>query len=137
MGLFKRKKKEEKKEDQVKKPEKVKIDKKDEKEIKSVKKDKKLKNESYKYLIKPIDTEKSKEIGVNNQYVFEVHPKSNKIEIKKAIEAAYGVKPVKVNIINVRGKRVRYGRQFGRTKHWKKAIVTLKQGERIEVYEGV
>jgi large subunit ribosomal protein L23 len=91
--------------------------------------------EAYRVLIKPIVSEKATDLGMYNQYVFEVAKKANKIEIKKAIEAIYGVRPTKVNIIKVKGKRVRFGRVEGRTKAWKKAIVTLRQGERIEVFE--
>lgn len=150
MSLFRRKKKKEDK-DQVKKPEEVKIDEKtaitkdSEKTLRTQSKAKKGKKEdlkkvhghAYKYLIKPIITEKASSLGVYNQYVFEVAPKSNKVEIKKAIENLYGVRPLKVNIINMRGKIVRYGRNFGRTRNWKKAIVTLRSGDKIDVYQGV
>ena len=61
----------------------------------------------------------------------------NKVEVKKAIRTIYNVEPIKVNIANFSGKSVRYGRIKGKTKNWKKAIVTLKQGDKIEVYEGV
>ena len=73
----------------------------------------------------------------DNKYLFEVSPKANKVEIKKAVQAVYGVSPVKVNIINLSGKKIRYGKVRGKTKDKKKAIITLKQGETIEVYEGV
>lgn len=152
MGLFKRKKKKEDK-DQVKKPEKVEVDKKTEgvKDIrtkeqkdkekgekKSKKEDfKKTPHQAYRYLIRPVISEKASGLGMYNQYVFEVAPKSNKIEIKKAVKSLYGVKPVKVNIINMPGKNIRYGRSFGKTKNWKKAIVTLRSGDKIDVYEGV
>ena len=92
--------------------------------------------EAFKQLIRPVITEKASFLGPNSQYVFEVAPRANKIEIKKAVEKLYGVKPVKVNIINVRGKNVRYGRQWGKLKNWKKAIVTLKNEDKIDVYAG-
>lgn len=88
-------------------------------------------------LVKPLITEKSSYLSPYGQYIFEVALRTNKVEIAKAIERAYGVKPVSVNIIRVRGKRVRYGKTLGVTKKWKKAIVTLKPGDKIEVYEGV
>ncbi len=88
-------------------------------------------------LVRPLITEKSSYLSPYGQYVFEVALKTNKVEIAKAIERAYGVKPVKVNIVRVGGKKVRYGRTSGTTKRWKKAIVTLKPGDKIEVYEGV
>lgn len=93
--------------------------------------------DAYRVLIKPVVSEKATFIGQFNQYVFEVHPSTNKIVIKKAIQALYGVEPIKINIINVSGKSVRYGRNKGKTKRWKKAIVTLKQGQSIQVYEGI
>jgi large subunit ribosomal protein L23 len=88
-------------------------------------------------LVKPLVTEKVSYLSPYGQYVFEVSPKTNKIEIAKAIERAYGVKPLGVNIIRVRGKKVRSGKTLGMTKKWKKAIVTLKPGDKIEIHEGV
>jgi len=88
-------------------------------------------------LVKPLITEKSSFLSPYGQYVFEVSLKTNKVEIAKAIERVYGVKPVSVNIVRVRGKKVRYGKTLGETKKWKKAIITLKPGDKIEVYEGV
>lgn len=92
---------------------------------------------AYKYLVKPLVTEKGTYLMSENKYLFEVAKNSDKTKIKKAIEAVYGVKPVKVNIIKLSGKKVRHGKVSGKTKDKKKAIVTLKQGETIEVYEGV
>lgn len=93
--------------------------------------------ESFKHLLRPLITEKSALLGSYNQYVFEVNYKSNKTEIKKAIISLYGVKPIKINLIKVSGKNVRYGKSSGKTKNWKKAIVLLKAGDKINVYEGV
>jgi len=93
--------------------------------------------EAYKYIVRPVITEKVSFMGMYNSYVFEVSPKANKVEIKKAIKKLYGVEPVKINVMNMSGKKVRYGRQFGKLKNWKKAIVTLKSGDKIDVYEGV
>lgn len=92
---------------------------------------------AYRVLVKPIITEKSGDLGVNNKYIFEVADSANKIEVSKSIEEVYGVRPVKVNIINMKGKRVRFGRTFGKRKDWKKAVVSLPQGKTINVYEGV
>lgn len=86
-------------------------------------------------LIKPIITEKAMNLSASGKYVFEVAPKTNKTEIKKAIKLLYKVNPIKVNIIKVKGKKVQYGKARGRTKNWKKAIVTLKKGEKIEFTE--
>jgi large subunit ribosomal protein L23 len=88
-------------------------------------------------LVKPLITEKVSYLSPYGQYVFEVSQKTNKIEIAKAVERAYGVKPISVNIIRVRGKKIRSGKTSGMTKKWKKAVVTLKPGDKIEIHEGV
>jgi len=93
--------------------------------------------QAHRVLVKPLVTEKAADMGAHGQYAFVVDTKMNKIEIKKAIRSVYNVEPVAVNIINMIGKSVRYGRSFGRRKNWKKAIVTLKPGDKIEIYEGV
>jgi len=86
-------------------------------------------------LIKPLITEKATNLGVENKYIFEISSKANKIEVKKAIQSLYGVEPIKVNIINMGGKEVRYGKTQGQTKNTKKAIVTLKEGDKIDIFE--
>jgi len=106
-----------------------------EKSAKKIKKEET--GEAYRILIKPLITEKGANLSSENKYVFEVAPEANKIEIKKAIKNVYGIEPININIINIPGKEVRFGRTKGRTKDRKKAIVTLKKGEKIEVYEGV
>ena len=69
-----------------------------------------------------------------NKYVFRVEPRANKIQIKQAIEKLFGKKVVSVNTANFAGKKRRERRpDAGRTAHWKKAIVTLKQGEKIDL----
>lgn len=88
-------------------------------------------------LIRPIITEKSSDLGQLNKYVFEVSANANKIQISQAIKSRYGVKPIDINIINNRGKLVRYGRTFGKQKNWKKAIITLPKDKSIQIYEGV
>jgi large subunit ribosomal protein L23 len=93
--------------------------------------------QAYKVLVKPLVTEKASDLGVLNKYVFAIAVGMNKIEVKKAIRTIYKVEPVKINIANFKGKNVRYGRVKGKTKSWKKAVVTLKPGDKIEVYEGV
>jgi large subunit ribosomal protein L23 len=92
---------------------------------------------AYRVLVKPLITEKASRLSTENKYVFSVNPDANKIEIMKAIRSVYNVNPVNVRIVNVRGKHVRYGRTEGETKAKKKAIVTLREGDKIEVYEGV
>lgn len=147
MGIFKRKTKpvvKKEKEGKEKKVEKVKKIEKDEKT--EDKKQQKLKAEIKKtvkelkqrqgidasILLRPIITEKATDQEVRGCYIFEVNSKANKTSIKKVIEQIYGVKPLRVNIIRVRGKRVRYGRSTGKTKAWKKALVFLKKGDKIE-----
>lgn len=93
--------------------------------------------QAYKHLLRPLITEKSALLGSYNQYVFEVDYNSNKTEIKKAIHNLYGVKPIKINLIKMAGKKVRYGKSSGVTKNWKKAIILLKSDDKINVYEGV
>ncbi len=140
MGIFSKKKTEKKVEEAVKKTDEVKVEeKKPVKKVKKTKKEdvKKTHGNAYKNLVRPIITEKVSFLGMYNQYVFEVSAKANKIEIKKSIESLYGVLPIKVNIINVRGKTTRHGRTVGKRKNWKKAVITLKQGDKIDVYEGV
>ncbi|GGH34561.1 50S ribosomal protein L23 [Mangrovimonas yunxiaonensis] len=93
-------------------------------------------------LIKPIITEKATtQSETLNAYAFEVNAKANKIEIKQAVEAAYGVSVEKVRTINVRPeRRTRYtktGIQHGKTKAIKKAIVQVTEGEIIDLYSNM
>lgn len=88
-------------------------------------------------ILHPITTEKSTEQQGQNKYCFKVNPRANKKEIMKAIKEVFGVDPVNCNVINVRGKRKRERYKIGYTSSWKKAIVTLKEGEKIEFFEGV
>ena len=85
-------------------------------------------------IIRPIITENSYDMMEDNVYTFEVAKDSNKVEIRQAIEAIFNVSVVKVNTLNVKPKpkRVRY--QVGQTRTWKKAMVTLKEGDTIELF---
>lgn len=94
-------------------------------------------SQAYRVLIKPLITEKATNLGAQNKYVFEASRQANKIEIAKAVKDIYGVEPIDIRIINVRGKSTRYGRTRGKRRDWKKAIIKLKQGDSIQVYEGV
>ena len=80
-------------------------------------------------------TEKASLLGDKyNQYVFRVDPRANKVQIKQAIEELFGKKVVRVNTCQYAGKKKRERRaDFGRRAHWKKAIVTLAEGEKIEL----
>lgn len=89
-----------------------------------------------KILIRPIVTEKTERLKTeNNQYVFEVARKCNKIDVKRAVEQAFRVKVDKVRVMNYYGKPKRMGIFQGRRSEWKKAIVTLKPGQKIESLE--
>ena len=89
-------------------------------------------------LKRPLLTEKTSiQSDVENRYVFEVDRRANKLQIKNAVEEVFGVQVISVNVINVRGKRRRLGRQVGRTPSWKKAIVKVAPGQRIQLFEGV
>lgn len=103
---------------------------------KTDKTDAKLGN-AYQILVRPLITEKAANLGSEDKYVFAVNKNANKIEIAKAINEVYGIKPIAVNIVRVGGKKVRHGRVQGRRKDWKKAIVTLPKGKTINIYEGV
>ncbi|MBU6415391.1 50S ribosomal protein L23 [Patescibacteria group bacterium] len=78
-------------------------------------------------------TEKSSLGNVLNKYTFRVARRANKIEVKKAVEGKYGVRVVRVNIINAKSKSVRLGRTEGRVPGFKKAIVTLAEGQTIQM----
>ena len=90
-------------------------------------------------IVRPIITENSMTALQERKYTFEVARTSNKIEIKKAVEALFsGVKVAKVNTMNVRGRKKRMGRTEGYTSSWKKAIVTLeKDSKTIEFFDGM
>jgi large subunit ribosomal protein L23 len=93
--------------------------------------------EVYEIIRRPLVTEKStqqKESG--RQYAFEVNRKANKNEIQSAVERLFKVKVLEVRTCNVLGKVKRLGRKYGKRPDWKKAIVTLKEGDRIEFFEG-
>lgn len=88
-------------------------------------------------LIRPIITEKTTLLMQENKYTFQVPLTANKVEIRKAVESIFNVKVEKVATIRVLGKTKRMGRTVGKRSDYKKAIVTLKAGETIELFEGV
>ena len=88
-------------------------------------------------IIKPVVTEKSVDLMAENKYCFKVAKNANKIEIGKAIEEIFKVRVVKVHTLNVKGKKKRVGRSVGMTSGYKKAIVTLAEGDSIEIFEGI
>jgi large subunit ribosomal protein L23 len=85
-------------------------------------------------ILRPIISERSYDLINDNRYTFEVAKQANKVEIGQAVEAIFGVTVLKVNTLNVSGKpkRVRYAK--GYTRSWKKAIVTLAEGDTIEAF---
>ena len=91
---------------------------------------------NYDIIIRPVITERSLELTGENKYTFFVHPKANKVQIKEAVEEIFGVKVQKVRTMHTHGKLRRQGRTMGYTKNRKKAIVTLQQGHKIELFEG-
>ncbi|MYC31904.1 MAG: 50S ribosomal protein L23 [Chloroflexi bacterium] len=88
-------------------------------------------------LLRPTITEKSTLLQEEGQYTFEVAPKANKTLVKQAIEKNFGVTVVAVNITVNRGKRKRYGPRFKKRPDVKKAVVTLRAGDRIDLIEGL
>lgn len=89
-------------------------------------------------IIKPIVTENSMDLMANKKYTFVVDKRSNKTEIKNAVELVFGVKVEKVNTMNMLGKKKRMGVHIGKKADWKKAIVTLTQGSKtIEFFDGL
>ncbi len=92
---------------------------------------------SHRVLLKPLVTEKGAKQTEQNKYFFMVSDKANKIMVKQAIVETYGIWPVAVNILRIKGKKVRFGRREGARKDWKKAVITLPQGKSIDVYKGV
>jgi large subunit ribosomal protein L23 len=91
----------------------------------------------YHIIRRALITEKSTAAKDENKYVFEVDRRANKIEVTRAVEKLFKVKVLNVHVMNVTGKKKRVGRILGEKRSWKKAVVTLAPGSRIEIYEGV
>lgn len=92
----------------------------------------------YDVIVRPIVTEKSTDqLDRNRQYSFVVARDANKVEIARAIEKLFPVKVQAVRTMQYRGKERRVGRTIGRRASWKKAVVTLREGDTIEIFEGV
>ena len=92
---------------------------------------------AHQILVRPIVTEKNTALNEVGKYCFEVAQAANKIEVKRAVEEIFKVKVTTVNVMKVPGKMRRTGRTSGMTRTWKKAVVTLAPGERIELFQGV
>jgi len=91
----------------------------------------------YQIIRRPLITERGSHLKEGqNKYLFEVARTANKVEIKKAIESLFRVHVTSVNTLSLKGKEKKVGRFSGRTPDWKKAVVTLKQGDSIDFIEG-
>jgi len=88
-------------------------------------------------IINPIITEKSTSLQEFVKYCFKVNKRANKKEVMEAVKEVFNVDPVSCTVINVKGKKKRERYKLGYTSSWKKAIVTLKEGEKIELIEGL
>jgi large subunit ribosomal protein L23 len=92
----------------------------------------------YKVIEKPLVTEKGTDmLAEGNWVMFQVNTAANKIQIREAVQKIFNVKVLQVNTQVVRGKSRRFGKTMGELKSWKKAMVQLKEGEKIEIFEGV
>ncbi len=91
----------------------------------------------YEVLRRPLITEKNSVLQAQGKYAFEIAGEANKPQVKQAVEKAFKVTVTAVNVMTVPGKTRRVGRRQVLTQSWKKAIVTLKPGDKIELFEGV
>jgi len=89
--------------------------------------------ENWQVLKAPHVTEKAADLVGKNQYVFKIFPDSNKNDVKKSVESIYNVEVLSVRVINIPSKKRRMGRTIGRKPGYKKAIVKLKEGQKIEI----
>ena len=93
--------------------------------------------ELHQVLKKPLITEKGTFLQETGKYCFVVADKANKFEIKRAVEKAFSVDVTDVNVMHMHGKQRRMGRRLFQQPSWKKAVVTLKEGQSIQLFEGV
>jgi large subunit ribosomal protein L23 len=91
----------------------------------------------YAVLLRPLVTEKTTVLTALDKYVFEVDLRANKAQIREAVEIAFSVKVAEVNTMVMKGKPRRFGRKVVNRPDWKKAVVTLVPGDKIELFEGV
>ena len=90
----------------------------------------------YDVVRRPVITEKSTMLAEDGRYTFEVAADATKTRVKEAVETAFGVKVAQVNVMSVHGKRKRFGPRLKAKRSWRKAVVTLVKGERIELFGG-
>ena len=86
---------------------------------------------------KPLITEKNAALQAEGKYSFEVDKRANKVQVKNAVETGFKVTVTAVNVVSMRGKSKRMGRRIVQTPNWKKAVVTLKPGDKIDLFENV
>lgn len=97
----------------------------------------KITEADYQALLEPWVTEKSHVLMAQDKYVFKVQPSANKSNISRAVAHLYNVTVEAVNVVNIHSKKRFYGRKVGTKQGFKKAVVTLKKGDKIELFEGV
>ena len=91
----------------------------------------------FEVLRRPLITEKSTILqDGHNKYAFEVDSRANKVQVKTAVEESFSVKVTGVNMLTVKGKRKRFGRRLVQKPSWKKAVVSLRAGDKIQLFEG-
>lgn len=91
----------------------------------------------FEVLLRPLITEKSTILQEGqNKYAFEVDSRANKVQVKTAVEESFSVKVTEVNVIIIKGKRKRFGRRLVQKPSWKKAVVSLRAGDKIQLFEG-
>src|SRR5215212_5703490 len=88
-------------------------------------------------IIRPVVSEKSYVLAANDRYTFRVHPDAHKTQIRQAVEALFEVNVVEVRTMSVKSKPKRRGHTSGRTRVWKKAIVQVRAGQTIPVFQGL
>ncbi len=88
-------------------------------------------------VMRPVVSEKSYVLATANKYVFRVHPDAHKTQIRQAIEALFDVSVVSVRTVSVKSKPKRRGAIRGRTRRWKKAIVHVREGDSIPIFQGL
>jgi large subunit ribosomal protein L23 len=88
-------------------------------------------------LIRPVVSEKSYVLAANDKYTFRVHPDAHKTQIRQAVEALFDVKVVGVRTMSVKSKPKRRGLTSGRTRAWKKAVVQVRPGDSIPIFQGL
>ena len=91
----------------------------------------------YEIIRRPLVTEKNAQLQMEGKYAFEVDKRANKMQIKEAVETAFKVTVLGINVMIMPGKSKRMGRGISITPRWKKAIVTLKPGDKIDLFENV